>query len=108
MRVKCETFSDFVENLAHMKAAHQELFENCVRVSINVEDDSEASAVVYFHTTAIIQSETHEYLISYDEQCGVDYLDNVDGVREGSARADFLKQKIKDLGWAVLPGIIEA
>jgi|10_taG_2_1085330.scaffolds.fasta_scaffold110743_3 spore coat polysaccharide biosynthesis protein SpsF (cytidylyltransferase family) len=106
MRIRCESIDDYIANLVHAKGTGQELFENCVRVSINY-DDSEASAVVYFHSTAIIQNASTEYLLSYDEQCGVDYHDNDAGLRDGTARADFLKQKIADLGWTVLPGIIE-
>jgi len=109
MRVRCESFDDFVENLVHTKVVGQTLFEDCVRVSINSDQTNEASAVVFFHASAIIQSETHEYLLQYDEQCGIDYFDQEDaGMREGSARASFLKQNIKDLDMGhVLPGVLE-
>lgn len=107
MRVICECFEDFLENL--QIDDDQNLFEDVIRVSISKRSVSEASKKVVTICSTLIQNNESEYLVEYAEDCGYDYSDGSDGP-SGSDRANAIKKALEELatvrGWRIKPGIL--
>ena len=110
MRVTCETINEFIQCLA----SETKVFGDTVRVSIirNPIDGTKREAVkfsVHIKASVVVSSGDSEYLLEAGQACGMDYED-ASQERDGSKRAEFLKNEIKEFAssknWKVLPGVI--
>lgn len=108
MRIICQSTEDLITNLVHIKKSGDSLFQDAVRVSINSTEYNEACYEVILHVSAIVEMKKGGgYVLTFDTKCGYDDR-TAGGQPEGTDRAHSIVSKIRDSGWEILPGVIEA